>query len=71
MTSSLEKIFSVVLEAIIIVTVPAPIRVKAGRSYLKFNSSPKHLTDRKVFQARAIIEVDDIRTRSTNGRKTT
>ena len=67
---SFVKVFSVVLEAITIVIVPAAIRVKAGRSYSHLNLSPRHLTERKVFQARAIIEVDDNRTKSKNGNAT-
>ena len=71
MITYFEKVFSVVLEAKTIVNVPAAIRAKAGRSYSHLNLSPKHLTERKVFQARAIIEVDDIRTISKNGNATT
>ena len=64
--SSLEEI-----DVKTIKIVPAPMSVKAGKSYFQFNSSPRHLTERKVFHAIANILTVETRTRSINGRVTT
>ena len=46
----------------IIVIAPAPIRLKAGKSYLQINFSPRHLIERNVLYAIAVIEFEEMRT---------
>ena len=64
---SYENDLSTVLASITIVNPPIPINAKAGRSYFQFICSLRYLTARNVLNAIAVMELVDIRTRSTKG----